>query len=276
MSQIAVLKDEVARLQGDGRGKALVVIAGGSSLIIGVLTIYPVLLPELRGAYGLDLSTGGMLLSVLWFAYAGGQIIGGLLADHIGEMRTLVLGTGVPAVALVSIIVLPSVLVLFAMTALLGWGLGIYSLARYTVLEDLFSDRVGTTVEMVLSAADAGQVVFPPLVSVVAVATVWQFGFGLTVPLFFLIVPLLWLYVPTQPTTGLDAIKATSFADFRGILSDLWTQTIRYGTVILMTYMCIWVAFTSLYPTYLVEHKGLSPTMGAVLFGLFFGQRLSA
>ena len=46
--------------------------------------VYPALLPYLRTAYGLDLGTTGLLLTILWSAYALGQLLGGLPTDEFG------------------------------------------------------------------------------------------------------------------------------------------------------------------------------------------------
>lgn len=45
---------------------------------MGVRMIYPVLLPRIRTAYDLDLTTAGFLLTVLFLAYALGQLPGGV------------------------------------------------------------------------------------------------------------------------------------------------------------------------------------------------------
>jgi len=72
----------VLELWSGGRGKVLTAVAGGWFLSVGVRMIYPVMLPSLRSAYGLNLTTAGLLLTVLFLAYAFGQFPGGVLADR--------------------------------------------------------------------------------------------------------------------------------------------------------------------------------------------------
>ena len=90
-------RDTVARvrtaaddLRGDGRGWVLVVVAVGWALAIGVRLVFPALLPAVRRSFGMSLSTAGLLITVLWGAYASMQFPGGILADRYGERAVLV------------------------------------------------------------------------------------------------------------------------------------------------------------------------------------------
>ncbi len=261
----------IVGLQGEGRGKALLAIASSSFLLIGVQMIYPVLLPELRSTYGLGLGTAGLLLSVLWLANAAGQVPGGVLADRIGEGRTLVVSTVLSALAVVFIATVESVVALFALTTLLGLGIALFGVARYTILEDLFPERVGTTVGIVLAAADAGQALLPPLAGILAAVVFWQLGFVYTLPLFALVAVALWAYVPASTSTGSDDGHRTfSRENGRHISRNLRQRPILYGSGAFIVYVTIWITFTGFYPTYLIEIKGLSPTAAGVLFGSFF------
>jgi hypothetical protein len=62
----------------------LLAVAAGWFLSLGVRMVYPALLPYLRTAYGLDLGTTGLLLTVLWSAHALGQLLGSLPTDEFG------------------------------------------------------------------------------------------------------------------------------------------------------------------------------------------------
>lgn len=232
--------------------------------------IYPVLLPELRTTYNLDIATSGLLLTVLWATNALGQFPSGLLTDRIGEQRTLVVGVILSAVTVAMIISVDSVVALFGATVLLGLGLALYGVARYTVMYEVYPDRAGTTIGVVLAAADAGQALLPPAASFVTAIAVWQLGFGFTIPMFALAAVGLWLYVPSQPLVPSDRDKSTSLAELKYVLASVSNRGIVYGTAIFVVYVCVWVAFTSFYPTYLIEVKDISPTITAVTFGAFF------
>ncbi|WP_090508442.1 MFS transporter [Natronorubrum sediminis] len=264
------IRASVSGVQGDGHGKALLAIASSSFLLIGVQMIYPVVLPELRAAYGLNLGTAGLLLTVLWLSNAAGQVPGGILADRFGEGRIMVVSTVVTAVMVVFIVVSGSIATLFLATVLLGLGIALFGVARYTALDDLFPERVGTTVGVVLAAADAGQALLPPVAGALAAAVVWQFGFAYTLPLFVAVALALWLYVPARTSGPESGVDTFSMESIRYVGAALRKRTVLYGSAAFIVYMIVWITFTGFYPTYLIEEKGLSATAAGILFGSFF------
>lgn len=270
MSNYQRLKTLISALQGSGRGKALFAVSAGSFLITGIQMVYPVLLPVVREAFGIDLATGGILLSVLWVAYAAGQMPGGMMTDRIGDGRTMLIGSLLVTISIVTIVISNEIRILFAATVALGLGAGFFGVSRFTVMEKMYQDRVGTTIGIVLSAADAGQALLPPVASFFAVYTVWQFGFAYTVPLFLLVCVGIWKYVPFYGTRGGEDSSLLSSKGLRILRSGLEKWSVLYGMAIFTIYVSTWVAFTSLYPTYLVEVKGVSSTATATIFGSFF------
>lgn len=128
----------------------------------------PVLLPQLRGAYGLDLATAGLLLSVLWLVESVCQLPSASSridweGEHAYRQRLytcisllLVVGTG-------------SVGVLFIAIGIFGVGISLQSMGRYTALVDIHPDQIGAATGVSLAAADAGQSLLSPLAGIVAV-----------------------------------------------------------------------------------------------------------
>ena len=270
MTVRSTIRGSVAELQGEGRGIALLTIASCSFLLIGVQMIYPVLLPELRATYGFDLTMAGVLLAVLWIANAVGQVPGGVLADGIGEGRTMVASTLISGGTLVLIVVANSLVVLFVATFLFGLGIALFGVARYTALDYLFPERVGTTVGIVLAAADAGQAVLPPLAGVIAAIVIWQLGFAFTLPLFVVVAVALWVYVPVKSSDSGGSTNTISRANLGYVGEALRQRTVLYGSAVFVVYVMVWITFTGFYPTYVIDEKGLSSLTAAVLFGTFF------
>ena len=257
-------------LWSEGRGPILVAAAAGWFLSIGVRMIYPVVLPQLRAAYDLDLATAGVLLTVLFLAYGLGQLPGGLLADRFGERVVLAGSTAVSAVTLGLVVTAGSTAVLFVATALFGAGIALYAVARYTLLAELYPERVGAANGVTSAAADAGQSVLPPIGGLIAAALAWQFGFAFAIPLFAVVAVALWLVVPAGGRDAAGDEGALSLGAAREVFAGLRRPSVGYGTVTLLLGVCLWQAFTGFYPTYLIEQKGLSATRAGILFGLFF------
>ncbi|SNR55572.1 Nitrate/nitrite transporter NarK [Halorubrum vacuolatum] len=270
LDALSILTREAKGLWSHGRGPILVAIAGGWFLSIGVRMIYPILLPHLRTAYGLDLTTAGLLLTVLFVAYGLGQFPGGLLADRFGEKAILIVSSTISVATLALIVTAGSTAVLFAVTALFGVGVALYAVARYTILADLYPERVGAANGVVSGAADLGQSILPPIAGFLAAVLAWQFGFAFAIPLFALAAVALWLAVPSHRSESTRSADRPSFESARAVLSGLRIPAVVYGTGLLLLGVTVWQAFTGFYPTYLIDEKGLSATLAGVLFGLFF------
>ncbi|MFC6904600.1 MFS transporter [Halalkalicoccus tibetensis] len=245
----------------------LLAVAFGWFLSISVRMIYPALLPHLRDAYGLTLTTAGLLLTVLWIAYAGGQLPGGILADWAGERLLLIASSLLAATMLTLVVVANSAVVLFVATALFGLGTALYGVSRFTILDEIYPDQLGTATGVTMAAGDLGNAVMPPLAGFVAVTVAWQYGFGFAVPLFVLAAVGLWATLPSRERTGTPLSEHLVLDD---VVPTLSRPIVLRQTVLLVLWGVIMQAFIGFYPTYLIDEKGLAVQVATVLFGLFF------
>jgi predicted MFS family arabinose efflux permease len=266
MRLLSIPRRTVADLWGDNREKMLFSVAFGWFLSISLRMVYPALLPYLRTDYNLTLTTAGLLLSVLWVAYACGQLPGGILADWAGERLLLTASSVLAATMLALVIVSGSSSVLFIATALFGIGTALYGVSRFTILEKIYPDRLGTATGVTMAAGDLGNSVMPPIAGSIAVVAAWQFGFGFAIPLFLLAAVGLWATLPKQnPTVSLsESLKVDS------VVSTLTRPRILLGIVLLVLWSVVMQSVIGFYPTYLTEEKGLSVQAATVLFGFFF------
>jgi len=229
-----------------------------------------VLLPHIRAAYGLDLTIAGFLLTVLWAAYALGQLPGGIVSDRIGERITLVVSTLVAGLTLLLVVGAGSAIVVFAATALFGFGTALYGVARFTIISKTYPDNGGAAIGVTLAAGDLGNAVLPVVASVVATVFVWQLGFAFVVPLFAFVSVGLWFVVPKQDADADDSGMVLSRETARYVVSELRRPPIVVVTLILVLGFSLALTLTGFYPTYLIEEKGLSPAVAAALFSLYF------
>jgi MFS family permease len=253
----------------DGRGKILTAIAAGWALSIGVRLAYPVMLPYLQSAYGLTLTTAGLLLSVLWIAYALGQLPGGLLADRIGEGTTMVLSMALAAGTLTLVIVGASAPLLFVATTLFGFATALFGVVRITAISAVYPDRIGTAFGLISAAGDVGNTLFPPAAGLVAAVLAWQLGFGLAVPMFALVAVAIWVVVPAR-TSDETASDGFSIEAVRYLVGVLRERPILLALAVQIVGVSVWNAFTGFFPTYLIDVKGLSATVAGGVFALYF------
>ena len=270
MKVVSTLAGTARTLWSEDRGPVLVTVATGWFLSMGVRMIFPALLPELRAAYGMSLARAGLLISVVFVMYAIGQLPGGILANRIGEGRSMVVSTALSGGALLLVVAASTQLLLFFAVGVFGFATGTYAVARFTALNDLYPQQVGTAIGLTAAAADAGQSSLPVLAAVLTGLFVWQSGFGFAMPLFASVAVLLWVFVPARTSNPPVRTDDSSLQRMRRVLAGLRTPAVLYSTTALIIGVCIWQAFTSLYPTYLVEIKGLSVTRAGSLLGVFF------
>lgn len=265
-----MLRRKLRTVWKDGRGQILVAISGGWFLSMGVRLAYPVLLPSLREAYSLSLTAAGFLLGVLWLAYAIGQLPGGILADRIGEGRVLVASTVISAGVIVFVATASSAPVLFASTALFGFGTALYGVSRFTALSEIYPDNDGAAIGVTMAAGEAGNVTVPALAGLIAATVTWQLSFGVTVPMFILVACGLWLFVPDRTSGETSAVDTVSLEAVRYVFAEITRSRILLVGLLQILGYSIWQAFTGFYPTYLIEVKGFSSSLAAGLFALFF------
>ncbi len=267
MEYVASVRRAIADLSSDGRGRILLAVAFGWFLSISVRMIYPALLPHIRETYGLTLTTSGLLLTVLWIAYASGQLPGGILADWAGERPLLIASSLLAATMLALVVLADSAVVLFLATALFGLGTALYGVSRFTILDKIYPDQLGTATGATMAAGDVGNAVMPPAAGFVAVTVGWQYGFGATVPLFLVAAVGLWA---TLPSRSADRTPLREQLELGDIVSTLSHPVVRRGTALLVLWAVIVQAFMGFYPTYLMDEKGVSAQVATGLFGFFF------
>jgi MFS transporter, ACS family, hexuronate transporter len=267
MSRLDSVRREVAGLWADGAGKTLLAIALGWGLLNGTRMIYPVLLPYFSAEFDLTLATAGLLVTIIWLAYAVGQVPGGIFADRHGERTVLTVSVSLVVAGVSLVLLAPTAATLFGATALVGLGLSQYPIARITALSELYPERIGRALGVTMAAGDIGQTVLPPIASVLAVAVAWRLGLGFVLPVLCLTAVVIWLTLPSpDPVDEAD----DSSESLRYVLGELRSPGLVIMGVILFLFIFVWQTFSAFYPTYLVEQKGLSSTLAGGLFGLFF------
>ena len=269
MQYVTAIKRELVALGAGKRGRMFTTIALAWGLLVGTRMIFPVLLPYLRADFGLTLTTAGLLITILWLAYALGQMPAGILVDRYGERTLLTVSIALVVVGIGLVLVAPSALPLFAATAFVGGGMSMYTIARITVLSDLYPERLGSALGVTMATGDVGQTILPPLAGALAVIVAWQVGLGFVAPFLVVVGIYIWLTLPSG-TDSASAPESLSLEAFRDVLGEIrQPATVIMGGVLCL-FILVWQTFSAFYPTYLIEVKGFSPTAASLVFGLYF------
>ncbi len=263
-------REMAADLWRDGKGWVLLAVGAGWFLSIGVRYIYPSILPFLREAFEMDLTTAGFLLSALWLAYALGQFPGGVLGDRYGEGNILVVSTAISTVALVTVVLSFSVWTVFAATIAFGFATGLYGPHRFTIFTDIYSKRAGTAVGFTMAAGSVGNTILPAIAVAIAGYASWRLGFGVLIPLFVLVCISIYLFVPKRTSESTGDTDTFSRETFRRLATAVVGGGIPLVVGIHIVTAFVSNGFLGFYPTYLIEVKGFSPQMAALLYGSYF------
>ena len=237
---------------------------------IGVRLVYPALLPSIRADLEFDLTTAGLVVTVLWACYALMQFPGGLLADRIGERAVLTASTALTGVG-IGIVVLSSGAVSFFLgTVATGFGSGLYATTRATVLSDIYPERSGTAMGFIQAFGNVGTTVLPPIAGFLTVLVSWRLGIGFLLPIVVGVVVALWLVVPARTSGGDSVVERLSWETIEQLKTGLGNRTVLLVTVSMFLVSVVYQSFTGFYPTYLVLEKGFSEGRAALLYGGFF------
>lgn len=252
-----------------GRGWILAVVATGWFFAYGLRISFSVLLPYISVEFGLSLSTGGALMSLIFVTYAFGQLPGGILGDRFGEQIVLTASMLCFLVGLTLIAFSSSLFGLISGIILSGFGAGAFAPLRFTILSDIYSDREKTAHGITFAIGDVGTTVLPVVMGGLAAAFFWRLGIGFALPAVLVLVVALWWVVPktTAKTTGTDELTIESF--WR-TLNELTRRPVLLIAGVLCLMSSVFTGIAGMYPTYLVVEKGLTEQEASVMLGLFF------
>lgn len=264
------LRVALADLRSDGRGWILATVSAGWFLSQGMRLVYPALIPYFRTDLGITLTGAGLLVTLLWVAYALGQLPGGMLGDRIGEGNILVISTGTSAAMVLAIGLSPDVVTLYLATVVFGFATAMFGPTRFTIFTDVYPERAGTAVGLTMAAGSIGNALLPAGAGLLAAYLSWRAGFVVSVPLFALVTAGLWWFVPSRTSGATSAVDELSLRTVRRVLDGVKSRPIMLVMAIQIFLSFSYQGFMGFYPTYLIEAKGFSPSLAAGFFGFFY------
>ena len=238
-----------------------------TATMVARLAISP-LVPEITATFDVSNATVGLALSGMWLAYALSQFPSGILGDRYGERTVILAAVGSTAVASVFIAVSPSILGFAVFTVLLGTGAGLHYSVATTFLTRQFDD-IGRAIGVHVAGGPLAGLAAPPIAALIGARYGWRTGILLgtvvAVPVFVLFA---WRIRPTTPVRPDQSMRDRIAV---GPLSALLSRpSILYTTALSTLGAFTWQATASFLPTFLEIGHGLSGTVSALLFSLYF------
>lgn len=257
----------VSPLRGDGRGWALSAIACGWLFILGTRITVPVLLPGIKATFGIDNTTAGFVVTVVWGAYALSQFPAGLLTERVGDRRVLLASLAVVTVSVGGLGLAPSFLPFLLVAALLGVGNGLFGPTRGTILSALYPDNASTAIGATLAVGSLGAAGLPVLAGVLLGRYGWRLTIAAAVPALALTTALAWRTIPLTNAVG---ASESPLGRLRGISAAVRRRPVVLGVGGKTLRVFVFQGFTAFLPTYLIATKGADELAASVVLSAMF------
>lgn len=221
----------------------------------------------IAGAFAVTKADVGLVLTLLWAAFACLQFPGGVLADRYGERLVILAALGLTAVGSLLVAAAPSFLAFGAAALLLGAGSGLYFAVGTALLSRRF-EGAAWPLGVHSAGGPLSGLVLPVVATAVAATRGWRVGVaigGVVAAGAFLFVL---VGVGPTPPTNPDAHLRDQFG--RETLSLLARPGVAFTTLLGALGMYAFQSYTSFFPTFLQEYHHLPETRASQLFGLGF------
>ncbi len=254
----------------ESRRTVLAVVAGGNFTQLGARFLLSPVVPFVIADLDASESTVGLALTLMWATYALFQFPSGVLADRFGERRLLLTGLAGAALGTGLIALAPSLPVYALFTVVLGAGAGLFFSPASALLSRLFDESGGALGALTAGGALAG-VAYPAVGGYLGETFGWRpavaAGTLVTLPVLAASAVLLPRVAPANPERSLRAA-----ADLGTLRSLLARPSVAYTTLVAIAVSFTFQAFSSLFPTFLVQHRaGIDPAAAGLVFGAVFG-----
>jgi MFS family permease len=257
----------------DRRGWDLLGVTTGAFFVTMVARLAPSpLVPDIIDTFGVSTGTVGFALSGMWAAYALFQFPGGVVADRIGQRRVILFAMGSIAATSLLLASSPSIAVFAVAAVTLGASAGLYFTAGTAFLTEQFENTGRALGVHEIGASGAGLVA--PVASA-AVAARFGWRAGLLIPAVVAPVALV-LFAWRVPETPPTSEAAGWGVDPAELFALITRPSIGFTTLLAMVAFFTWQSFASFFPTFLVEHVGLTTGRASFVFGVVFAVTLVA
>lgn len=226
------------------------------------------LVPDIMREFAVSKSEVGIALTGLWAAYALFQFPGGVIADRIGERRTVLTAVGATCLASLVLAFAPSFVLFAVFAVLLGGSAGLYFTAGSSFLSKQF-ENTGRALGVHEIGASAGGLVGPVAASFVAGYLGWRGGPLVAAGLAAVAFVVFAYRAPETPPENPDQSLRDQL-DVERLVTLLSRPSIVFTTLVAMVGFFTWQSFASFFPTFLVEYVGLSPSRASLSFGVVF------
>jgi len=267
------------------------VLAANSFFVYFHRSAVAVITQDLIGEFSISAVQIGFLGSMWFYAYAGMQLPGGVVADAIGPRKTITIFIGITTLGALLFGLAPNLLWASFARLLIGVGSSVVFVCAMKIFTTWFrSDQISTYVGLFMLAGNIGAIVATAPLAILTLEIGWRYTFGVLAGISLLLTLLSWGILRDAPNTAtqeettpeFDSSKEPrlSFNEVRGLLinrqllSVAAVLAVSFGT--LLAFSGLWAVpylmhtyqLTKTEASYLISVIPIGISIGAPLFGI--------
>jgi len=235
----------------------------GSRLLLGA--VVPIILIE----FDASKSSIGLAMTGMWAIYALLQFPSGVLSDRYGEYRIILVGLVATALGMGLVALSPSLLAYGIFVLVLGAGTGLFFSPTSSLLSRLFGTK-GSALGVLTAGGSAAGVVYPAVGGLIATRFGWRVAVFVAAAVVLPVLVAAWWRVPSKPPVSPEQ-ELSVLVDSEQFIDVLSRPSIVYTILIGVMVGFAFQAFSSFFPTFLFEYRGLGSDAAGLLFGAIFG-----
>lgn len=247
----------------------LVIIAGGNFSLLGTRLLIGSVVPFILIEFGAGKSGIGIALTGLWATASLAQFPSGILSDRYGERIVMLFALGATALGSGLIALSNTLVALAVFFMILGIGSGFFFTAASSMVTRLFDNHGGPLAFLTAFGTLSG-IVYPTMGGIFSVRYGWRtvvLASAVVAGLIFLSTERL---IPGMPSVGQNQSLTVEVDLARNF--DILTRAGILSTIVIAVVVTFFFqAFSSFFPTFLIEHRGVGPGLAGVLFGVALG-----
>ncbi|MEM2430226.1 MAG: MFS transporter, partial [Nitrososphaerales archaeon] len=160
------------------REKFLLPLLGvAHSLNHSIFLALPPLVPLMIIQMGVSIKDVSTFATIGYFIYGLGSIVGGILANKLGELKVLTLCVSFSGVGTIIIFLFPSLLGFALGFIIMSIWASFYHPTVYSLISKVYSSNLGTAFSIHGAAGNIGQILTPSISAIIGLTYGWQYSF---------------------------------------------------------------------------------------------------
>lgn len=259
------------------KAKTLIALAFGYFVDQGEAQAMSIFSPVLKQIWGLSIGNLSIITFIRSLLQAFSSPFWGYLADRYSRKKVLFWGTGIWGIWTIAVGFTQTFSQLLLVRVVSGIGLGCLMPATFSIMADTFAPKIrGRMLGTLEAVGTFGIILFTIGLGRLATPEHWRYGFIILGVASVLSGIIIMLFVD-EPLRGqsepqmqgqLTAENASKYkASFADVLTVLKVPTIRVAILQGLAGSMPWVIMGAFFNLWLVEERGLDPTISPLVFG---------